>query len=100
MGLTENFLFLFKVNLYDKMNTLKVENFGPIGEADVSFGDITFLVGAQALGKSLFLELLKLLEDKGAIINTLRKYNYIISNKYSVNCIWNMARRNLTIGLR
>lgn len=36
------------------MNTLKVENFGPIGEADVSFGDLAFLVGAQASGKSLF----------------------------------------------
>lgn len=67
------------------MNTLKVENFGPIGKADVSFGDLTFLVGAQASGKSLFLELLKLLEDKGAIINTLRKYNYIISKKVTSN---------------
>lgn len=61
------------------MNELKVENFGPIGKAHVEFGDLTILVGAQASGKSLFLELLKLLEDKEAIVETLRKYNYIIS---------------------
>lgn len=61
------------------MNELKVENFGPIGKAHVEFGDLTILVGAQASGKSLFLELLKLLEDKDAIVETLRKYNYIIS---------------------
>lgn len=69
------------------MNTLKVENFGPIGKVDVSFGDLTFLVGAQASGKSLFLELLKLLEDKDAIINTLRKYNYIINRKATSNLL-------------
>ena len=40
------------------MDKLKVENFGPIAKADVTFGDLTFLVGAQASGKSLFLELL------------------------------------------
>lgn len=57
------------------MNELKVENFGPIGKAYVDFGDLTILVGAQASGKSLFLELLKLLEDKEAIVETLRKYN-------------------------
>lgn len=61
------------------MDKLKVENFGPIGKADVTFGDLTFLVGAQASGKSLFLELLKLLVDKDAIVETLRKYNYIIN---------------------
>ena len=58
------------------MNELKVENFGPIGKAHVEFGDLTILVGAQASGKSLFLELLKLLEDKEAIVETLKKYNY------------------------
>ena len=55
------------------MNELKVENYGPIGKAHVEFGDLTILVGAQASGKSLFLELLKLLEDKDAIVETLRK---------------------------
>ncbi len=45
---------------------LKVRNFGQIKEADVEFGDLTIIVGQQASGKTLFLELLKLLhESKG-----------------------------------
>ena len=36
------------------MDKLKVENFGPIEKADVTFGDLTFLVGAQASGKVCF----------------------------------------------
>jgi hypothetical protein len=42
---------------------LKIENFGPIQSADVEFGDLTVLVGPQATGKSIFLQLLKLLVD-------------------------------------
>ena len=42
---------------------LKVENFGPIKSANVEFGDLTVLVGPQATGKSIFLQLLKLLID-------------------------------------
>ena len=46
------------------MKSLKIKNFGPIGNVDVKFGDLTFLVGPQASGKSLFLELLKYVIDK------------------------------------
>lgn len=58
---------------------LKVENFGPIKSVDVSLGDLNILIGPQASGKSLFLELFKLVMDKNSIIETLRKYNYILS---------------------
>lgn len=61
------------------MKNLKVRNFGPIHNADVTFGDLTVLVGPQASGKSLFLELFKLITDRKHIISTLRKYNYILS---------------------
>lgn len=61
------------------MNTLSVENFGPISKASVSFGDLTLLVGPQASGKSIFLQLLKLLIDKKHIIASLSKYNYILN---------------------
>ena len=60
------------------MDKLKVDNFGPIKNVDVSFGDLTLLIGPQASGKSLFLELLKLIEDKNSVIETLRRYNYIL----------------------
>lgn len=42
---------------------LGVENFGPVKSANVEFGDLTVLVGPQATGKSVFLQLLKLLVD-------------------------------------
>jgi hypothetical protein len=42
---------------------LDVENFGPIKSAKVEFGDLTVLVGPQASGKSIYLQLLKLLVD-------------------------------------
>lgn len=60
------------------MERLKVENFGPIKEVDVCFGDLTILVGPQASGKSLFLELFKLVQDKYSIVKKLRGYNYIL----------------------
>lgn len=46
-----------------KGDTLSVENLGPITKADVSFGDLTVLVGPQASGKSIFLQTLKLQLD-------------------------------------
>ena len=63
------------------MKSLKIKNFGPIINVDVKFGDLTFLVGPQASGKSLFLELLKYVIDKEFVLSTLRKYNYIIDKK-------------------
>jgi predicted ATPase len=59
------------------MEHLKVKSFGPIEEADVHFGDLTLLVGPQASGKSIFIQLLKLLVDKYHIRKTLQQYNYI-----------------------
>lgn len=63
------------------MDRLYVNNFGPIGSVDVQFGDLTFLIGPQASGKSLFLELLKFIVDKDNIQATLRKYNYILDKR-------------------
>lgn len=59
------------------MDTLNVKNFGPIKEANVEFGDLTILVGPQASGKSIFLQLLKLIEDKNYIATILKEYNYV-----------------------
>ena len=53
---------------------LKVENLGPIRLADVDFGDLTVLVGPQATGKSIFLQLLKLMLDPRPIFATFKKY--------------------------
>jgi hypothetical protein len=54
-------------------DTLRLQNIGPIGDAKLEFGDLTILVGPQATGKSIFLQLFRLLLDAGAIFRTLRK---------------------------
>lgn len=66
---------------------LKIENFGPIKEANIDFGHLTFLIGPQASGKSLSLELLKLIVDRQHIISTLRNYNYILSKTDARNIL-------------
>lgn len=66
------------------MDTLKIKNFGPIKSVNVDFGDLTILIGPQASGKSLFLELFKLVQDKTYVTELLRRYNYILS-KTDVN---------------
>jgi len=58
------------------MKHLQLKNFGPISDADVKFGDLTLLVGPQASGKSIFIQLLKLLVDKQNIRKTLEQYSY------------------------
>lgn len=62
------------------MEQLKIQNLGPIRNVDVDFGDLTFFVGPQASGKSIALEALKLIKDRGSIIATLDKYNYILGH--------------------
>ena len=47
---------------------------GPVSKADISFGDVTIFVGPQATGKSIFLQLLKLLVDKPAIHSTMKRF--------------------------
>jgi predicted ATP-binding protein involved in virulence len=63
------------------MENLKIKHLGPITEADVSFGDLTFLVGPQASGKSILLQLIKLLLDKNHIRRTLEQYGFIWGNQ-------------------
>lgn len=62
------------------MESLEVNNFGPIEKAKVNFGDLTFIVGPQASGKSLFLELLKYLLDKDFILSNLKRFNYVVES--------------------
>lgn len=67
------------------MRHLQVQSFGPIEKAEVNFGDLTLLIGPQASGKSIFLQLLKLIVDKHFIVKTLQQYNYI----------WNKNPKNI-----
>jgi hypothetical protein len=62
------------------MRKIEIEFFGPIKSLDIEFGDITLLVGPQASGKSLLLQLLKLIIDKKHIRKTLEQYGFIWGN--------------------
>ncbi|MEZ4301720.1 MAG: AAA family ATPase [Polyangiaceae bacterium] len=53
-----------------------MERFGPLERADIVFGDLTVLVGPQASGKSLFVQLFKAIEDAGAIRAYLKSYGF------------------------
>ncbi len=56
------------------MNTITLRNIGPIRHATINFGDLTVFVGPQASGKSIALQFLKLLIDKGSIHRQLTNY--------------------------
>lgn len=51
---------------------LHVANLAQIREGKVEFGDFTLLVGPQASGKSIFLQLFKLIQDQANIAQTLK----------------------------
>ena len=53
---------------------IRASNIGPVHDADIRFGDVTIFVGPQATGKSIFLQLLKLLVDKAAIHKTMKRF--------------------------
>ena len=65
-----------KTKAAGSFRSIEVENIGPIKRAEVSFGDLTVLVGPQAVGKSIFLQLLKLAIDRAAIQSDLKKFNF------------------------
>jgi hypothetical protein len=56
------------------MTTLNIRNLGQIKNASLSFGDLTVLVGPQATGKSIALQLLKLMVDAGQVQTEMSKY--------------------------
>ena len=56
---------------------VRASGIGPVEEADIRFGDLTVFVGPQATGKSIILQLLKLLVDKPAIHETMRRFGLV-----------------------
>jgi len=59
------------------MENIKIKSLGPIQEADINFGDLTFFVGPQASGKSIVLQLIKLLVDRAEIERMLKNYGFV-----------------------
>src|SRR5580693_8113217 len=56
------------------MTTLNIQHLGQIKRASLAFGDLTVLVGPQATGKSIALQLLKLILDAGQVQSEMGKY--------------------------
>jgi hypothetical protein len=63
------------------MPTLNIHHLGQIKEARLAFGDLTVLVGPQATGKSIALQLLKLMVDAGQVQDELGRYGLDWSGK-------------------
>jgi hypothetical protein len=63
------------------MKTMTLRNVGPIKKTELSFGDLTVLVGPQATGKSIALQFLKLLLDKGQVHQQLTRHGIDWSGK-------------------
>lgn len=57
-----------------KQPTLELKQIGQIDHANITFGDLTVLVGPQATGKSISLQLLRLLLDYPYILNELKRF--------------------------
>ena len=58
------------------MERIELTSLGQIHKADISFGDLTVFVGEQASGKSILLQLMKLILDAGDITQTLKKHGF------------------------
>ena len=58
------------------MTQLNIKNLGQIKSANINFSDLTLFVGPQATGKSILLQLIKLVFDADDIEATLMQYGY------------------------
>lgn len=63
---------------------LQVRHFGPIQKANITFGNLTVLVGPQASGKSILLQLLKLLVDAAQVKYEFRRAGVDWENEFSL----------------
>jgi len=75
-------LFIFVLKFYTNMqdNKFSIQNFGPIKSAEVEFGDLTFVVGPQASGKSFLLQAWKLYIDTPYIRKAFRYFSQNYGN--------------------
>ena len=87
---------------------VRASGIGPVEEADIRFGDLTVFVGPQATGKSIILQLLKLLVDKPAIHAAMRRFGLAphgYTRKFldlyfgeGMEAIWSDERSRLLLG--
>ena len=76
------------------MSIISIKNFGPIKDVNLELGDLTILLGAQASGKSLLLQMFKLAKDRKSIVKRLDNYGFIVKENAD-----NLLNRYLGEGL-
>ena len=89
------------------MERIELTSLGQISEADITFGDLTVFVGEQASGKSILLQLMKLILDAGDITRTLKKHGFDWHGKIEhflslyfgegMDSIWDPATTKITV---
>ena len=89
------------------MKHIKLTSLGQIPEADITLGDMTVFVGEQASGKSILLQLMKLILDAGDITQTLKKHGFDWQKKVDnflslyfgegMQTIWNTDETQVTV---
>ena len=89
------------------MKNLRLTSLGQITEADITFGDLTVFVGEQASGKSILLQLVKLILDAGDITQTLKRHGFDWQKKTEnflflyfgegMETIWNESETKVTV---
>lgn len=62
------------------MKSITVKYLGPIHSADINFEDLTLFIGPHASGKSILLQMIKLMIDKDHIQNTIEQYGFVWGN--------------------
>lgn len=62
------------------MKSITVKYLGPIHSADINFEDLTLFIGPHASGKSILLQMIKLMIDKDHIQNTTEQYGFVWGN--------------------
>lgn len=62
---------------------LELHQIGQIDDAEVAVGDLTLLVGPQASGKSVFLQMFKLVLDQASIVRTLKRYGFSVNGDFT-----------------
>ncbi len=60
---------------------LRLQHIGPIKDAAIDFGNLTVLVGPQATGKSIALQILKLIVDTGRVKDEMLRHGLDWSEK-------------------
>lgn len=64
------------LGVLNSMRSIQISNLAQIESAQIELGDMTLLTGPQATGKSIFIQLLKLIEDANNIAKSIKRYGY------------------------